>query len=484
MALLAAGVLSAAAALRSFEYDEAYTFFLTAGVPRPDWPASVFRAGDMHGYFLAQAGLGQIAAALRATDVHPPIYFWAIDLWRQVFGGGLFVARLFSVACGLAALAAVAWIARELRIPVIAAVLITLGCYGFAYTAAVARGFALAQALSLWGVALALASRRTVSVFVAGMAGLLLGAATATNYLTVFVAGAVFLWLLTARSFCLLGCTLAAFSAFLPLDLWFFAAQHASRTGQFPPFAWLPGTIRLARCFAGALLGALPLYEPPPLNLLVQGSLGGFFLALVAVVAFKWRQIGESGSRRLLALGAVSPAAGLLLLGLIFNNTPIEVRYLAFAMPFCALLLAGTAARGLLFGLTCVQFLAIAGLLLRTETMQPARLTAAGAASLAGRSGLVLLPYGNDGVGVVGPFLAEAPGWLRILVVRPEMSEQDIAEAAAGTDRVVLTLLTPDDASRAAIPRMLAAFETPCWHFSVFRGDITALDRRAACHED
>ena len=43
-------------------------------------------------------------------------------------------------------------------------------------------------------------------------------------------------------------------------DLWFFLAQRGTRTGQFPPFEWLPGLVRLARCTAGAVLGGLPLY--------------------------------------------------------------------------------------------------------------------------------------------------------------------------------------------------------------------------------
>ena len=41
--LLAALVLTAAAWMRGAEYDEQYTLFLTAGVARPDWPATVFR---------------------------------------------------------------------------------------------------------------------------------------------------------------------------------------------------------------------------------------------------------------------------------------------------------------------------------------------------------------------------------------------------------------------------------------------------------
>ena len=51
---------------------------------------------------------------------------------------------------------------------------------------------------------------------------------------------------------------------------------------------------------------------------------------------------------RLMLAAAVAPPIGLLLLGAVFNNTPIELRYLSFGLPFVALLLAriGSHSRG------------------------------------------------------------------------------------------------------------------------------------------
>ncbi|HEY3846921.1 MAG TPA: glycosyltransferase family 39 protein, partial [Acetobacteraceae bacterium] len=183
---LGALVLGAIAALRGAEYDEQYTLFLTSGVARPVWPETPFLAGDVQALQAGHGSLGGIAHDLRATDVHPPLYFWAVALWRRLAGDGLFEARLFSVLCGLAALAAVGAIARRVGAPPALAMLLTLGCYGFAYTGAIARGFALAQALTLWGVAMLLAAEGRRSRMLA--AGLLLGAATFANYLAVFVA--------------------------------------------------------------------------------------------------------------------------------------------------------------------------------------------------------------------------------------------------------------------------------------------------------
>jgi hypothetical protein len=180
--LLAAFVLTCAAATRSFEYDEAYSVFVTSPTPRPAWPATVFRAGAARAAFTTHAGAAAIARALRETDVHPPLYFWALASWRRVVGDGLLAMRLLSMLCALAALVAVGAIAREAAIPPATAMLFTAGCYGFAYTAVVARGFALAQTLILCGVLLVLGAARRERWWQAVGGGLLLGTATLTNY--------------------------------------------------------------------------------------------------------------------------------------------------------------------------------------------------------------------------------------------------------------------------------------------------------------
>src|ERR1700689_4717911 len=68
---------------RGAEYDEQYTLFLTSGVPRPDWPASMFPAGLARQLQSGDASMTAIAHDLRVTDVHPPLYFWLVALWRR-----------------------------------------------------------------------------------------------------------------------------------------------------------------------------------------------------------------------------------------------------------------------------------------------------------------------------------------------------------------------------------------------------------------
>jgi hypothetical protein len=509
--VLALAVLTATAALRSAEYDEQYTMFLTAGVARPVWPDSPFVAADVRALQAGHGSLIGIARDLRATDVHPPLYFWAVALWRRLTGGGLFLARLFSVLCGVAALAAVGVVAYRTGVPPALAMLLTLGCYGFAYTAAIARGFALAQALTLWGVAVALSGRR-------GWAGLLLGAATFANYLAVFSSlpapwlrharsrGEVAAWStegdraggrlgadrpdspLARRRHALTPPACGAggifFAPFLLADLWFFLAQRNSRAGQFPSFHLLTALPRLARYAAANLLGGLPLYVPVGAQPAAAGAFALLALGAAVLVAARWRHIAAPPAARCLLLAAaLATPAGLLALGAIFHNTPIELRYLAFATPFAALLLAGALAslpaaprRVAITLVAIVQAASLAGLMTRPETMQPAQATAAAAARFAG-GGIVLVPRGNDGVGIVGAFAIESPPAQRLLVVgRGETPAQILARVGTAR-RVVLALLAQDDDSRATIPMLRAAFATHCWRRTGDGFNVIAFDR-------
>jgi len=466
---IAALLLLAAAALRGAEYDESYTVFLVMGTPRPDWPDGVFTVAQAWGRLDGASGLSGLAHDLRVTDVHPPLYFWMVAGWRAVIGTSLFATRGFSVLCALGALALVGAIARRLGLPALAAMALTLGCYGFAYTGAIARGFALAQLLNLAGIWLLLdgghGGRR------GGLAGLLLGAACLANYLAGFVgAAALAIWLLSKGR---AGWpAVAGFAAMGPPALWFFLAQRGSRTGQFPPFDIAPALARLGKYAAGNVFGGLPLYAGA-----AQGAVSvGLTVALAGLaglVGWRWRRIG---GRWLLGLCAVAPALGLLGLGVVFNTTPIELRYLAFATPFIGLLLAGALPRSLLAAVLAVQALAIGGLITRPETMQPQGAAARAASSLAGPDGLLLVPRGNDGAGLVGSVLLAAPSEMRLLLV-VDQDPPSLRAAAHPYPAVILALLPLDEASRAVLPTMRAAFAgQECWRELPAAANLAAYD--------
>jgi hypothetical protein len=194
----------------------------------------------------------------------------------------------------------------------------------------------------------------------------------------------------------------------------------------------------------------------------MTAALALLLLWMIGRIAWRWRRIGPASMRTLFALAALAPPCGLLLLGFIFDNTPIEVRYLSFSTPFIGLLLAGALEwRGAAVMLT-VQAAAIAGLMLAPQTMQPARATAHAAAALA-RDAIVLLPRGNDGVGVVGGFAIESPPALPLMLVHADDTPAHIRARVASWRRVVLALLEQDASSRAASEAMRHALLPPFW---------------------
>jgi hypothetical protein len=222
---------------------------------------------------------------------------------------------------------------------------------------------------------------------------------------------------------------------------------------------------------------------------------------------------------RVILAAALAPPAGLLLLGVVFDNTPIELRYLSFGLPFVAILaasarrsqgrvrttaadapgaaqafhlfqgrvwpghpglamrlattswLAGTAV--LLPLLLALQTAGIAGLLLSPRTMQPARAAAAEAAQFAG-DGLVLLPRGNDGVGIVGAFGIEAPPALPLLLVRPG---DPIAGRVSSWHRIVLAALGQDRDSRATLPVVRSALAAANWRLVANGANVEVFEQ-------
>ncbi len=429
--LLAAALLCAIAWVRAPEYDEAYSIFLTAGHARPAWPAGAFTAGSVRWLYAGHAGFGQIAHDLRVGDVHPPLYFWALEIWRGVIGPSWYAARLLSVLFTLGGLWLLARIAAGAKIPVIPALALTLFAYGFAYTGIVARGFALAQLCNIAGVFLLLLPGRRAAL----AAGWAFGAACFTNYLAVFTGGMALAWLLFTHPR-RLPAALAGLLPFLPACAWFYVAQRNSRIGQFQAFAAPHALALLAKDSGAAIFGGLPLYAGR-YGPMVALALAGLFLCGLALVLMR-----RHAHAPLFALLAAATPCGLLALGVIFGNTPIEIRYLAFSLPWLAMLLAPALPRPLLGLMLTVQAAAIAGLALAPATMQPQ--AAAARAAAADHDALVLLPFGNDGVGIPGPFIEAAPDNMRILLVKPGMRPQG----------GVLASLAMDNASRAVLAQL------------------------------
>ncbi|HQU11383.1 MAG TPA: hypothetical protein PLV07_07345, partial [Acidiphilium sp.] len=346
----------------------------------------------------------------------------------------------------------------------------------FAYTGIVARDFALATLCAMGGTLLAIRAARGGDVRAGFCAGALLGAACFSNYLASFTAAAVGLWLawMTWRRWQVWLAAAMGGAVFLPAGLWFFLAQAGSRRGQFPPFHLAPALGALARDEAGALLGALPREVPPALAMPVAAVLGVGLAGLVFLVLRDGRRALGREDRALLAAGFAAPPLGLLALGAAFGNQPFEMRYVWLGLPFAGLALAATLRDRprVLAVLLAVGAASVAGLALSPATMQPAGRTARAAARLPAGT-LVVLPFGNDGVGVPGPFVAAAPAAMRILVART--AGPAVLAASLPYPRIAIARIEADGASRALVPRLDALFKAaPCWH-SVPAGPLLAV---------
>ena len=462
---LSAVLLGMAAMMRDPEYDEGYTAFVTSAEVRPDWPATPFRVADVRAAFRPAPSPWAIAGNLRRTDVHPPLYFWTVWVWRRIWGPDLVASRLLSVGFSLGALGCVAGIASEAGFPIVISMLLTLGCYGFVETGIVARGFAMTQCLLLLGLLLTLRATRGRALW-ALVAGLALGAACLANYLAAFPAAAAALWFGWQRprrlAFLLLG-----LAPFIMTDLSFFLDQRNSRIGQFPPFAWGSMASALAHALGGAVLGGLPLYLPPGLPRMSAGAVLGVALAgLLLLPVLHWQGLGRPAPRWLLAMAAVATPIGLVLMGVAAHTVPVEIRYFAFALPPLGLLLAASLAslpgawpRWSLAVVLTVQAASIAGLMTRPETMQPEGAAARAAYGTVGDKGLVLLPRGNDGVGLVAAFLTAAPDGLHVLLVGPGSSVARLRQTLALWPRVTAAEIAVDEASARTLPMLTDALQ-------------------------
>ncbi len=481
---LGAILLTVAAFLRSAEYDEGYSLLLAAGTVRPAWPETVFLAGDARAIYEGQAELAAIYRALRGTDVHPPLYFWLVRLWRDLAGMELFGARLLSVLLTLAALAFVPGIAARAGAPPAASALLCLLSYAFAYTGIIARGFALAQLLTLAAAFLALAQRRRVdgaraepSMLGAAAMGACAGLATMSNYLALFCAATVLAWhalfIGLRRPTHLLAAALP-FLAAQAVNVPLFLAQDR-RSGQFPPFSVAGAAARTAQWLAASVFGGTPLQAEAPLSWVIGAALG-LLLLVVAIVILVTIASSLRQPEGLLVWGcAAAPAVGLVALGALFGNLPLELRYYAFGSPFVAIILAGSlvalaergwprAASRLLAIIVAAQLAGLAGLGFGQGTMQPARAVARDAAPLLGPDTVVVVAHGNDGVGIAGALILELPAEARVLVVRERDEAEAIRSRLEGARRTIVVTTAGDFASREEVPKALAAVTSdPSW---------------------
>ncbi|WP_237216308.1 glycosyltransferase family 39 protein [Falsiroseomonas oryziterrae] len=479
--LVAAAALAlavAAALLRPFEYDEAYSIFLTHGVARPPWPEGVFTKADIADYFERPGPLGGIAEDLRRTDVHPPLYFWALGLWRHVVEGGFVEARLFSVLATAAMLAGLWRLVRLAEAPPMAGFAIPALAFATVHSGATARGYALALALLVWGtwflcrdVARGGGAARILPALAGGA---LLGAAILTGFLAALpAAGAIGVFGLMAlqrgRWAPALAAPLGA-APFVAYAATFHLAQDR-RDWQFPSFDFDAALFRSAEMTAAAFFGATPLHFGQVGRLAATAAIAAVMLAVGLVALWRAPALLSHPVRRILLGAGVAVPLGLILLGVLHARIPIEYRYLGFAVPFlgivaaCALRdLASRAprsAQALLGSVLALQLAGIAALPFSEATRQLTRPAMAAATREATPEAIILVPNGADGVGLVGALLGEAPEHRPLRLLRPGEAPR-LLKDVADAQRLVLVRLA-DGTGEQAIEEARSTLEAAGW---------------------
>jgi hypothetical protein len=301
-------------------YDEAITMLTTSGHARPDWSLGMEQ-------FKPTANLIQILSDLYTRDVHPPIYFWTLAIWRVLFGGSLEVARVMSALFILATLGLLYRYSIEARMrwPWAPIIIYALSGAGLRY-AYNARPYAMATFLVVLTLFLAHCKSK--------WAGICAGACVATHYFAGLCVGPIIViecltnwkterrWVLwTAFSF---GASCA------PLTL--LVTKHmGARPGQFPVF----GVFRkeVYTLLTGAIEGAMP-----STTLWPEWHLALLLGALIAVVGGIW------AIRRkvfVLPLAYAAFLCGFLLLSVVTHKSISKMPadyYLGIGAPLLALL--------------------------------------------------------------------------------------------------------------------------------------------------
>jgi hypothetical protein len=348
---LLAGLLVVLAAVRlpglfsrAIWYDEAITLLETAGNGAPEWPRIPAPASLAKEQFEGAPSLGWITLQLRYGDIHPPLYYWSLSLWRRGLGFSLETARAFSLLLSVSGALLLYLLLRAGRIPFpwIPTIVFGLTTFGV-HMGHEARAYAFALLFILAAALFAFLSvdtgiddkRRAAGL--AALAGLCCGAALASNYLALFPVMAVLLWHLIcawrqSRWLALLPSLIAAAIGLLLLTL--FSNQLGARPHQFAgrlgflQEIWLLLWMNLADFHTSMI-------PSKPFQYLVWGILGFLVVFTLVQVARRWSTMERKEQRvlQLLLLLGLAPSAGIAVLNLLFDRHLSSLRYMAFALP-------------------------------------------------------------------------------------------------------------------------------------------------------
>jgi hypothetical protein len=341
---------------RAMWEDEAITLLQTAGNPDPQWSNVAAPARVAKQLFQGDSPLSEITQDLRQNDVHPPIYYWGVALWRRMFGYSLEAARAFSLVCSVGAVLAFYFLLRAGRVgsPFAAAMVYALSTSSVSL-AATARNYALT---SLWVVLAGLfavlaqnlfASRRRQAFICAMASAVFSGLAFQTHYFALFPVAVIQLWLffrLWRRSKSLAVCIPLVAAAIGTVGLSTLLRQLGARPDAavgFPGFADQSSLIlQSTRAVLWATWYSLPrlLNRLPGIGILV-------LFAITTITVIRNRFVTNRPVWILFLAWAVALPLGLLVLDFISNKDVASSYYLEFANPALAAMIMFPIAKAL-----------------------------------------------------------------------------------------------------------------------------------------
>jgi hypothetical protein len=332
---------------RAIWYDEAITLLETAGNADPSWSEFPTPARTQKELLTGSPTLKEVAAGLRETDVHPPVYYGLLSIWRRLAGESIETARLFSV---FSATASVCLLYLLLRVSGFLRPFWPSLVYSFSSGAVhyghEARNYSLAMFFVMLAAILAYYLTHiefnkqvkfwTLSASVAVSCGL----AFQTNYLTVFPISVLLLWCFVwvPKKRRLHVIPMIILSVMISLaGLGTLLVQLGARPNQFHKA--LGFGQELAKIIdANFVLLWNPVISSDGIRWTVIGTVLVLLILSAAYLRTSWRTIDRS-LLTLMAGLAIAPSLGVLVLDLIFSKSLGKSSYVFFAGPAIVYLL-------------------------------------------------------------------------------------------------------------------------------------------------
>jgi hypothetical protein len=332
---------------RAIWYDEAITLLETAGNAIPIWSALPTPAATQKELFVGSPSLGEVAAGLRETDVHPPVYYGMLSIWRRIAGESLETARLFSVFWSTASVILLFFLLRAFgfKRPFWPSLVYSISS-GAVHYGHEARNYSLAMffVISAAFLAVLLTQSEFFGKIQSGILSVLMavfcGLAFQTNYLTVFPIVVLLAWCFAwapkiQRMYVIPAMILSVMISLVGFGT--LVTQLGARPNQFQKA--LGFGQELMKIFNSNIV---ILWSPVTSNSAIRWTVVGTVLVLLflstAYLKAAWREI-DKRLFTLMAGLAMAPSLGLLALDLLFGKNLGKSSYVLFGGPAIVVLL-------------------------------------------------------------------------------------------------------------------------------------------------